>query len=143
MADDGILLSSSPDNGPMLDGTDGSGVHSLKPGSGPIPSPPPESEATIESELVDDELIFAPVESGYDLGTLLGRGGEGEVRAAYQRAFGRIVAIKRVRRNAVDPKRLRRFRAEALVTALLEHPHIVPIYDFRTGDSGELQLVMK
>ncbi len=106
-------------------------------------SAPPESEATIEGELADGGVVLRTVESGYELGLVLGRGGEGEVRAAVQRAFGRTVAVKRVRGDALDPKRLRRFRAEALVTGLLEHPHIVPIYDFRTGDDGELQLVMK
>lgn len=112
-------------------------------GSAGIGREPPESEATIEGDLVDGGMVLNTVESGYALGEILGRGGEGEVRAAVQRAFGRTVAVKRVRGDALDAKRLRRFRAEALVTGLLEHPHIVPIYDFRTGDDGELQLVMK
>ena len=90
-----------------------------------------------------EPLDLGKVASGYELGAMLGRGGEGEVRAAVQRAFGRTVAIKRVRGDHLDARRLRRFHAEAVVTGLLEHPHIIPIYDFRVGEGGEWQLVMK
>ena len=50
---------------------------------------------------------------------------------AYQPAVGREVAIKVVRPDlANDPAFIRRFQAEAQVVATLEHPHIVPLYDY-------------
>ena len=50
---------------------------------------------------------------------------------AYQPAVGREVAIKVIRPDlANDPTFIRRFQAEAEVIATLEHPHIVPLYDY-------------
>lgn len=81
--------------------------------------------------------------TGYAISRLLGRGGEGEVYEAVQRAFGRQVAIKLMRGGAPGPSQLRRFRAEAAVTALLEHPAIIPVHDLGLDDAGRPQLVMK
>ncbi len=86
-------------------------------------------------------VSFLAVRPGYEIGELIGRGGEGEVRSAVQWAFGRTVAVKTVR-GEVDLDRIKRFRAEAIVTALLEHPNIIPVYDLR-GVDGRIQLVMK
>jgi tetratricopeptide (TPR) repeat protein len=81
--------------------------------------------------------------TGYAISRLLGRGGEGEVYQAEQRAFGRQVAIKLMRGGAPSPRQLRRFRAEAAVTALLEHPAIIPVHDLCMDEAGRPQLVMK
>lgn len=122
----------------------GSGAAVVRPPSTAITAPG-EVEATIEAELTrrGGEGSASAVGSGYAIGEILGRGGEGEVRAARQLAFDRVVAVKQVRRDGLDANKLRRFHAEALITALLEHPHIIPIYDFRVDDGGDLQLVMK
>ncbi len=51
--------------------------------------------------------------------------------SAYQPAVGREVVIKVCRpARANDPDFIRRFEAEAKQVAQLEHPHIVPLYDF-------------
>ncbi len=91
----------------------------------------------------EDQLGSQPVRLGYDLGRLLGRGGEGEVHEARQLAFARLVAIKTLRHGHGDQRKLRRFRAEAAITALLEHPNIIPIHDLCSDPAGHLQLVMK
>ena len=59
---------------------------------------------------------------------------------AYQPAVGREVAIKVIRPDlANDPAFIRRFQAEAQVVATLEHPHIVPLYDYwREPDAAYL-----
>ena len=59
---------------------------------------------------------------------------------AYQPAVGREVAIKVIRPElANDPNFIRRFEAEAQVVARLEHPHIVPLYDYwREPDAAYL-----
>src|SRR5918994_1534889 len=50
---------------------------------------------------------------------------------AYQPAVGREVAITVIPpERADDPAFIRRFEAEAELVARLEHPHIVPLYDY-------------
>jgi len=88
-------------------------------------------------------IPLAPPERGYRVERLLGKGGEGEVHQALQLAFGRAVAVKSLRNPTPDPRQIRRFRAEAAVTALLEHPNIIPVHDLRVAEDDRLQLVMK
>ncbi len=80
---------------------------------------------------------------GYQVGKELGRGGLGLVSSAKQLIFDRSVAIKRLLTGATDPDASMKFFAEALITAQLEHPNIVPIHDLITDSEGQLQLVMK
>ncbi len=74
---------------------------------------------------------------GYEFGDLLGRGGFGVVYRAHQSVVTRDVAIKVISpKYANQPDFIRRFEGEAQVVARLEHPHIVPLYDFwREPDS--------
>src|SRR5947208_5782959 len=65
----------------------------------------------------------------YDLASLLGAGGMGEVFRARDTKLGRDVAIKVLPAAfAADPDRLARFEREARVLASLNHPHIAQIY---------------
>ncbi len=77
---------------------------------------------------------------GYELREELGAGEFGVAYRAYQPAVGREVAIKVIRPElANDPTFIRRFEAEARLVARLEHPHIVPLYDFwREPDAAYL-----
>lgn len=74
---------------------------------------------------------------GYEFEDLLGQGGFGVVYRAHQSAVLREVAIKFVLpKYANQPDFIRRFESEAQVVARLEHPHIVPLYDYwREPDS--------
>lgn len=67
---------------------------------------------------------------GYVIQGLAGRGGMGLVYRAEQVATHRIVAIKLLTTGGVDVQRLASFRREAATLAQLEHPHIVPLYDY-------------
>lgn len=68
---------------------------------------------------------------GYELGESLGSGGFGQVFRAYQPSVGREVAIKIIFSHYANlPEFIRRFEAEAHFVARLEHPRIVPLYDF-------------
>ncbi len=73
----------------------------------------------------------------------LGQGGMATVFKGYHAALDRYVAIK-VLHPAFkeDPTFLARFQREARVVAKLEHPHIVPVYDF-AEHNGAPYLVMK
>jgi serine/threonine-protein kinase len=67
---------------------------------------------------------------------LLGRGGGGEVVAARDSDVGRVVALKTLSEDARDEKSVERFFMEARVTAQLEHPNIVPVYEVGTAPDG-------
>jgi DNA-binding SARP family transcriptional activator/tRNA A-37 threonylcarbamoyl transferase component Bud32/energy-coupling factor transporter ATP-binding protein EcfA2 len=72
-----------------------------------------------------------PAVRGYELREQLGTGAFGIAYRAYQPAVGREVSIKVIRPDlANDPRFIRRFQAEAQRVATLEHPHIVPLYDY-------------
>ena len=80
---------------------------------------------------------------GYELREQLGEGYFGAVYRAFQEAMGRDVAIKAILpRYADEPDFIRRFEAEARLVAQLEHPHIVPLYDY-WREPGGAYLVMR
>ncbi|ABG94991.1 possible protein kinase [Rhodococcus jostii RHA1] len=79
----------------------------------------------------------------YEVGGELGHGGWGIVLAGRHRALGRPVAIKQLPPAfATDPGIRRRFTAEGQLLASLDHPHVVPVYDFVEHD-GLCLLVME
>ncbi len=68
---------------------------------------------------------------GYVLREQIGGGGFAAVFRAHQPAIERDVAIKIILpRFSNNPEFVRRFETEAQLIARLEHPHIVPLYDF-------------
>ena len=80
---------------------------------------------------------------GYELRAQLGEGGYGAVYRAYQPQVGREVAIKIILpQYANHPEFIRRFESEAQLVARLEHPYIVPLYDYWREPDGAF-LVMR
>jgi serine/threonine protein kinase len=96
-----------------------------------------------------------PVDSAgrYVLRKLIGEGGMGQVFEALQPALSRVIAIKTIRAEhwlateaeASQREALREeFVREALITARLEHPNIVPVHDLACCENTERpQLAMK
>jgi eukaryotic-like serine/threonine-protein kinase len=77
----------------------------------------------------------------YRLETLLGRGGMAEVWKATDTKLTRTVAVKVINSSyAQDPQFAERFLREARVVASLEHPNILPVYDF--GDEGGIPFLV-
>jgi serine/threonine protein kinase len=71
----------------------------------------------------------------YEILSLIGKGGMGEVYHARDTKLGREVAIKLLPREvASDPERLARFRREAKLLAALNHPSIGALYGIEETD---------
>ncbi len=69
------------------------------------------------------------------------RGGLGRILRARDRRTGRLVAIKEMLHG--DPDAAARFFREALITANLQHPAIVPVYELGRWPDGEPFYAMK
>jgi serine/threonine protein kinase len=79
----------------------------------------------------------------YIIKTEIGRGGMATVFHAYDPRFERDVAIKVLPKEFLhDPQFRTRFEREAKTIALLEHPAIVPVYDFGE-EEGQPYIVMR
>ncbi|MER6257090.1 MULTISPECIES: serine/threonine-protein kinase [Streptomyces] len=83
----------------------------------------------------------------YQLATILGQGGMGQVWTAYDRRLDRRVAVKLLRPDkvagpgTVAEELRRRFVRECRVTAQVDHPGLVTVHD-AGSDGDELFLVM-
>jgi serine/threonine-protein kinase len=75
---------------------------------------------------------------------VIGRGGSSIVVRAFDKEILRSVAIKiLVSETSDDPEQAERFAEEARINGQLEHPSIVPIYEFGAQPSGGRFLCMK
>jgi serine/threonine-protein kinase len=72
----------------------------------------------------------------------IGRGGMSSVRRVFDRDIGRDVAVKSVA-PASDAAALDELLAEARIVGGLEHPNIVPVYDWLRSAPGDARLVMR
>ena len=86
----------------------------------------------------DDHPFSTTEQTRYRSDNMLGWGGMGVVRAAFDRRLLRDVAVKSINRG---PKV--RLSQEAWIAAQLEHPGIVPIYDAGNTAEGEPFYVMR
>src|SRR5512139_1360079 len=114
-------------------------ARSVRPAASELPAitPPP----TIE-EIGREDLTGRAIR-GYALAERIGMGGMGSVYRALQPNVEREVAVKIILPAfANHPDFIRRFEAEAQLVARLEHPHIVPLYDY-WREPGVAYLVMR
>lgn len=78
----------------------------------------------------------------YEIREYVGRGGASRVFRAHDTEKDRTVALKVLKlRTAGDESYAQRFRREIQVLMQLDHPHIVPVFDFGE-DQGYTYLVM-
>ena len=97
---------------------------------------PPEQAGTRELPPLGSQL------GDYAIEAELGRGGMGVVYRAFDPRLNRHVDLKLMLHTAT-PSNLGHFREEAQVTAQLQHPSIVPIYDVGQTESGEIYYTMR
>jgi WD40 repeat protein len=104
-----------------------------RPSSETLDGPPPDVRHGIGAQLRDPGRYHIMGEHG--------RGGLGRVSRAHDRELGRDVAIKElISRGHVDEVR---FLREALITARLEHPGIVPVHEAGRWPDGTPFYAMK
>jgi serine/threonine protein kinase len=71
----------------------------------------------------------------YELRQVIGVGGMASVYQAHQKNLERLVAVKILSQALThEPGYAERFNREARTAASLEHPNIVPVYDYGTHD---------
>ncbi|CAN5918641.1 hypothetical protein BH11MYX2_BH11MYX2_13890 [soil metagenome] len=99
------------------------------------PSEPPSSDAavTIALRTVDP--------ADYAVGEEIARGGMGRIRRAQDLRLGRPVAVKEL--LATAPEMVTRFEREIRLTARLQHPSIVSVYEAGRWPSGEPFFAMR
>ncbi|MEM9515511.1 MAG: BTAD domain-containing putative transcriptional regulator [Actinomycetota bacterium] len=102
-------------------------------------------DRSIATDALDDPATKGTRTIGaYEVGERIGEGAFAVVYRGVQPGLDREVAIKVVRAELANrPEFVRRFAAEAQMVATLEHPHIVPLYDFwREPDRAYLVMRM-
>jgi tetratricopeptide (TPR) repeat protein len=112
------------------------------------PTPP---ERIADGSIAESQTIAAPVASVQPLPEVaadhygrdkeIARGGMGRIVAAEDRRLGRKVALKELLDPSAD--QVGRFQREALITARLQHPGIVPVYEAGRWPGGEPFFAMK
>jgi len=76
----------------------------------------------------------------YRIGSMVGRGGMGEVYQARDTRLDRVVALKILPAEvAGDAHRMKRFRVEAKAASALNHPSVATIYD--VGEEGGINFI--
>jgi serine/threonine-protein kinase len=94
--------------------------------------------------MASEELIGRTIADGkYQIVRLLGKGGMGAVYQARQVAMDRMVALKLILAAVVkSPAAAARFQREMKLTARIEHPNTIRVYDFGEAE-GRLFLTME
>lgn len=105
-----------------------------------MPSDYPELLEGSEPPELPGARVGAP---GYELRDEIGHGLFGSVYRAYQPSVGREVAVKVINPELANSAGfIRRFAVEAQMISRIEHPNVVPLYDFWRGPEAAL-LVMR
>ncbi len=91
-----------------------------------------------------ESLNFSPKAGRYERREAIARGGMGAIYRVYDRDLERISAMKVALPEILDSREnALRFVAEGRITALLEHPNIVPVHDIGRSDENDLFFTMK
>lgn len=105
----------------------------------------PAFRVTDEIESAEGEMLSAGQSIGhYEVISLLGEGGMGEVYLARDERLGRRVALKLLpARFITDRERLRRFEREAHAASVLNHPNVCTIHEVGETDEGRHYIVIE
>ena len=107
----------------------------------PLTEPPDHAAASAAVAKVVASVLPMIPHDRYDVRGEFARGGLGRIFRAHDRRLARPVAVKQLIAGGTEAAR--RFIREALITARLQHPAIVPIYEAGRWPSGEPFYAMK
>jgi eukaryotic-like serine/threonine-protein kinase len=107
----------------------------------PLTQPPDHAAAAAAVAKVVASVLPLIPHDRYDVRDEFARGGLGRIFRAHDRRLARPVAVKQLIAGGAEAAR--RFIREALITARLQHPAIVPIYEAGRWPSGEPFYAMK
>jgi WD40 repeat protein/tRNA A-37 threonylcarbamoyl transferase component Bud32 len=124
---------------PMLDHTATLAPRASTPGEDE--ATPGRSSRAPGCEAPAPEYLAADDQERYEAEKEHARGGLGRVVRAFDRRLRRTVAVKELLRH--DPSNEARFLREAMITARLEHPGIVPVHEAGRWPNGDPYYVMK
>ncbi|MCP4993663.1 MAG: protein kinase, partial [Gammaproteobacteria bacterium] len=104
---------------------------------------PADIDKTIVVKKAEKQIRYVGARQRYQIEKALASGGSGVVYQARDTVLERQVALKQLLENiALDQVQTERFKVEAKALALLNHPHILPVYDL-FEDNERLWLVME
>lgn len=115
-------------------------------------SPKPASEATVDLDGLSVSFGSPAADLGdigdrigrFEIVRLIGEGGFGGVFLARDTELDRLVAIKLARRDRISSSEdVQQYLSEARIVASLDHPQIVPVFDFGRTDDGRCYVVSK
>ena len=102
------------------------------------------SKAELREELAQQTLDDDDTVTDYDITGEIGQGAMGAILQARHRNLKRKVAYKKILPEFIDnSESLSRFLREMQITAQLEHPNIVPVYEFEFTADGSMAYTMK
>ena len=141
----------------LLDGlgvTDGPPLPSILPTlSLRVADGTPRGEQVSPARIVERLASKAGAHERYEAQDLVGRGGMGEIHRVWDEDLHRQLAMKVMLARDPQPQdpetetrrelALARFLDEALITAQLDHPGIVPVHDLGIDDQGRVYFTMK
>ena len=109
-----------------------------------VPGPSPRLSGFADVRHLLGESDPGLLDQRFQASEVLGRGGMGEVRLVHDQVIGRNVAMKRIL-SATDEKGFRKelFFREVQLQGRLEHPSIVPLYEFGVDAGGRPFFTMK
>ena len=107
-----------------------------------------EERGTLSGQTTDENLrdgnLSIPTRNDYEIFFEINRGGMGTISCGRQISLKRNIAVKQIlpqNRNIASHRQ--KFISEALVTAYLDHPNIVPVYQLSYDEEQNVILSMK
>ncbi len=96
-----------------------------------------DTDAELPEHVVNTSLRY----TGY---RTVAKGGKCLIQSAKDHYLGRLVAVKSLRKELADDEvEQTRFLREARVSAMLQHPNTIPVYDISRDNRGHLFFTMK
>ena len=106
-------------------------------------APKPEDHGKVSLDQTD-AADFPQLETAFERGEEIGAGGQARLYRGFDLNLRRTAAVKSLREeHGKHPELREKFVSEAMITAQLDHPAIVPVYSIHRDRDNQLHLAMK